>query len=464
MKIAFVSGNREKMPNAVTPIGLLYIVASTPDHHEKEFIDLCFESDPGAVLTERLTEFDPDLVAISMRNIQNNDYADVSDNLDYYEALIRQARCSSTAPIVLGGAGFSVMPAELMRRLKPDYGIAGEGERAFQQLVSVIEDGGTGLDSISALHYWDGDTLVVNPRRDGYLDLSQLPTPDRTLLHADYFDEFGIDSVQTKRGCSLRCDYCSYPIIEGRKIRLRDPQSVLDEMFAALEAHPSMSHMFIVDSVFNLPIRHAKDVCREIIARNWQIPWTCYANPIGFDEEFAELAARAGCAGMEVGSDAGSDAVLRKLKKGFTVDHIYRLRDICTAAGIPDCHTFIVGTAGETIDDVRQTVDFIADLDPHSAIVNIWFDDYEALDPGLAEERRQLRNDIEALLGQRRHDFPNWSIPALGVNFDEKLFAALRRAGLRGPLWQHLRCGRGKIGGQRIRSSGVTRGRRQDSV
>ncbi|KPK55826.1 MAG: hypothetical protein AMS22_03145 [Thiotrichales bacterium SG8_50] len=441
MKISFVSANLEKMPNAVTPLGLLYIVANTPDHHKKEFIDLCFEPDPGAALSERLAAFRPDLVAISMRNIQNNDYADVSDNLDYYEDLIEQARSSSSAPIVLGGAGFSVMPAELMRRLKPDYGIAGEGERAFRQLVGVIEDGGEGLYSVSALHYWDGDTLVINPRRDGFLDLSKLSSPDRTLLHIGYFDEFGIDSVQTKRGCSLHCDYCSYPLIEGRKIRLRDPQSVVDEMFAALEAHPSLSHMFIVDSVFNLPMRHAKDVCRELIDRDWSVPWTCYANPLGFDEEFAELASRAGCAGMEVGSDAGSDVVLRKLKKGFTVDHIYRLRDICAAAGIPDCHTFIVGTTGETIDDVRHTVEFIADLDPHSAIINIWFDDYEALDPGLAQERRQLRADIEALLGQHRHDFPNWSIPALGVNFDEKMFAALRRAGFRGPLWQHLRRG-----------------------
>ena len=199
--------------------------------------------------------------------------------------------------------------------------------------------------------------------------------------------------------------------------------------------------MFIVDSVFNLPITHAKNVCRELIARAWQIPWTCYASPIVFDEEFAELAARAGCAGMEVGSDAGSDAVLGKLKKGFTVDNIYRLRDICAAAGIPDCHTFVLGTTGETIDDVRQTLDFIADLDPHSSIINIWFDDYEALDPGLTEERRQLRADIEALLSERKHEFPNCSIPALGYNFDEKLFAALRRTGLRDPLWQHLRRG-----------------------
>jgi hypothetical protein len=439
MRIAFVSGNQEKMPNAVTPLGLLYVMASTPDHHEKELIDLCFESDPGTALSDRLAAFQPDLVAISMRNIQNNDYADVSHNLDYYADLMDRTRSSSTAPIVLGGAGFSVMPDNLMHRLRPDYGIAGEGERAFRQLVGARDSGMPRLDEIGALYYWDNDTLVANPSRDNFLDLSQLPTPDHTLLHGGYFEEFGIDGVQTKRGCSLHCDYCSYPKIEGRKIRLRDPGSVVDEMFAALEANPSLNHMFIVDSVFNLPMPHAKNVCRELIARDWQIPWTCYANPIVFDEEFAELSARAGCAGMEIGSDAGGNKMLDKLKKGFTVDHIRRLRDICAAAGIPDCHSFVVGTVGETIDDVRETVEFIADLDPYSAVINIWFDDYEALDPGLAGERKQLRADIEALLSERRHDFPSWSIPALGVNFDENLFKALRRAGLRGPLWQHLR-------------------------
>lgn len=439
MRIAFVSGNQEKMPNAATPLGLLYVIASTPDRHERDFIDLCFESDPGETLSDRLVAFKPDLVAIGLRNIQNNDYAGVSDNLGYYADLIKRARSSSTAPIVLGGAGFSVMPRELMRHLRPDYGIAGEGERAFRQLVGALDGGDPELDAISALHYWDGNTLVVNSRRDGFLDLSALPSPDRSLLHTGYFEEFGIDSVQTKRGCPLHCDYCSYPMIEGRRIRLRDPESVVDEMFASLEAHPSLSHIFIVDSVFNLPLSHAKNVCRELIARDWQLPWTCYANPLAFDKEFAELAASAGCAGLEIGSDAGSDTVLGRLKKGFTTDHIRRLRDICAATGIPDCHSFVVGTTGETIDDVRRTVEFIADLDPHSAIINIWFDDYEALDPMLAQERRQLRTDIEALLREHRHDFPNWSIPSLGINFDEKLFAALRRTGLRGPLWQHLR-------------------------
>jgi radical SAM superfamily enzyme YgiQ (UPF0313 family) len=439
VKIAFVSGNQEKLPAAVIPIGLLYIMASTPDRHEKVLVDLCFDDDPHVALRDKLATIQPDLVALSMRNIQNNDYSGLSDNLAYYAALIESARAAWSAPIVLGGSGFSVMPRELMERLKPDFGVSGEGENAFPQLVAALENGGEGLDSIGALFRWNDDVLLANPRPPEFLNMTELPFPDRTLVDRLYFDEWGIDSVQTKRGCPLRCDYCTYPIIEGRKGRVRTPESVVDEMFAALDSQPAINHFFIVDSVFNLPKSHAKNVCRELIRRDWQTSWTCYANPLGFDKEFAQLAYEARCTGMEIGSDSGCNHVLERLRKGFTVDHIRRLHDICKDAGVPDCHTFILGTEGETMEDVRQTIDFIVELDPYSAIIMVWVDDYETLDPALRKQRMKLRTEINNLLLRHQNDFPHWSMPGLGVNFDENLFRALRRTGRHGPLWQHLR-------------------------
>ena len=142
---------------------------------------------------------------------------------------------------------------------------------------------------------------------------------------------------------------------------------------------------------------------------------------------------------MEVGSDSGCDQVLRNLQKGFTTKHVRKLHTISDDVGIPDCHTFILGTEGETIDDVKRTIEFVVDLDPHSAIINLWFDDYEALDPDLRKPRMQLRKNIEHLLHDHKNDYPHWSIPVLGINFDQDLFVGLRRLGLQGPLWQHMR-------------------------
>jgi len=439
MRIVYVSGNRESMPNAVIPIGLLYVMANTPERHEKRLVDLCFAGDPRATLRQSLRDFRPDVVAIGMRNIQNNEYSGSAETIAWYADLLRITRDTTDATIVLGGAGFSIMPGELMAHLRPDFGIAGEGERAFPALLEALDGKSVALDGIASLYYWCDGGLVANPAATTFLDLDGLRIPDRRLVAPEYYAQFGIDSVQTKRGCSLHCDYCVYPLIEGRRGRLRSAVSVVDEMFAAAEAQPAIDHFFIVDSVFNLPLEHAKSVCRELIRRRWTIAWSCHANPIAFDREFADLACEAGCSGLEIGSDSGSDKVLKSLKKGFRVEQVRRLHDICAAAGLPDCHSFILGTERETLDDARETLDFIVDLDPFGAIINIWFDDAEALRPALRAQRRQLRAAITDLLEERRDDYRHWSVPALGINFDEGLFRTLRRAGYRGPLWQHLR-------------------------
>ncbi len=439
MRVAFVSGNREKLPDAVIPLGMLYVMGATPERHERTLVDLCFESDPERALRVALTAFRPDVVALGMRNIQNNDYSGIRDNVAYYAGLVRAAREATGAPVVLGGAGFSVMPAELLAKLGADYGIAGEGEGAFPQLLAALEAGGAGIERVPSLHRRTPEGVTSSPAASTFLDMGALPRPDRSLVDARYYARYAIDSVQTKRGCPLRCDYCTYPTIEGRVGRTRSPAAVADEMEHALAQQPGIRHFFVVDSVFNLPRRHAKDVCRELAGRGWKTPWTCYANPLGFDAEFAELARAAGCAGMEIGSDSGRDDVLERLRKGFTTADIRRIHALSRDAGIPDCHTFILGTPGESLDDVKRTLDFVTELDPFSAILMIWIDDAEALDPALRVPRAALRAQIEELLRERCRENPHWSSPPLRANFDAKVFRKVRRAGLHGPLWQHLR-------------------------
>jgi len=404
-------------------------------------------------LAAHLKEVEPDLVALGMRNIQNADYSGVSNTIEYYAELIRIIRESTRAPIVMGGGGFSVMPRKLMRRLRPDYGISGEAEVAFPALVSALEHNSS-LAAVPNLHYFEGSEEVATGNSDGFLDMSNLPRPDRARADPRYYTEYGIESLQTKRGCPLRCDYCTYPIIEGRVGRTRSPADVVDELVEITVGRPDVRHVFVVDSVFNLPRAHAKAVCREIIDRGLTIPWTCYANPLGFDAELAQLMAQANCAGMEVGADSGSEDVLKRLRKGFTTEDIRALHRLADEAGIPDCHTFLLGTPGESFDDVLRTLEFIVELDPFSAVLMAWVDDYEALDPALAKDRRALRDRVLSLLEEHSAEFPWWSIPSIGVNYDANLFGILRKRGYHGPLWQHLRgLSPGKEKNRRLRSS-----------
>jgi len=125
MRVAFVSGNRELLPDAAIPIGILSVIANLPKRHETTLIDLCFEDAPADTLAQGLDAFGPDMVALGMRNIQNADYSGTSNTLEYYDGLIGVIRNATEVPITIGGSGFSVMPVELMKRLQPDFGISG---------------------------------------------------------------------------------------------------------------------------------------------------------------------------------------------------------------------------------------------------------------------------------------------------------------------------------------------------
>ncbi len=447
MKIAFVSANRERLPDPVVPIGLLYVMTATPDHHDKLLWDLCFEQEPLAALGALLDEHAPDVVAIGMRNIQNSDYTGITNNLDHYRKLIALVRDKGQAMVVLGGGGFSVMPRELMVELGPDYGISGEGERAFPALLAVLAADPTAAPSaidptalagIDNLHYVKDGQVVSNPRSGAFLELCGIVPPDRSVVDERYYGETGTESVQTKRGCALRCNYCTYPIIEGRTVRLRDPAEVVTEMAQRVEANAEIDHFFIVDSVFNIPPDHAKAICRGLVERDWSVPWTCYANPLGFDAELASLMRQAGCVGMELGTDSGCDEILAKLNKGFDTERVRNTHQLCVDAGLQDCHTFLLGTPGETLEHAKRTLEFVIDMDPFAAVFMAYLDDYEALDESYGAERRALRQQLLDLLTTYRPHFPRWIIPSLGVHFDRRLFQYLRRRGHRGPLWHHL--------------------------
>jgi radical SAM superfamily enzyme YgiQ (UPF0313 family) len=99
-------------------------------------------------------------------------------------------------------------------------------------------------------------------------------------------------SIETKRGCGEKCIYCPEPLVKGRKCRMRQPEYVVDEIQSLLQS--GVAHFHTCDSEFNLPIEHAKMVCREIIKRGLgdKIQWYVYASPTPFSEELMRLMKR----------------------------------------------------------------------------------------------------------------------------------------------------------------------------
>jgi radical SAM superfamily enzyme YgiQ (UPF0313 family) len=138
MKVLLISANTLTAPYPVYPLGLDYVAGALADKHEVRIADMNTFRDEKSLGTF-VQQFSPEVIGISLRNIDNTDTTDPQGFVGIYRRLIDEIRRHSEALIVLGGSGLTIFPQEIMDALKADYGIMGEGER-LAQLLDAIEN------------------------------------------------------------------------------------------------------------------------------------------------------------------------------------------------------------------------------------------------------------------------------------------------------------------------------------
>ena len=140
MKILLISANTEQINMPVLPLGMACVAAATQSAgHDINTVNLMMARDVRALLKESVVSYQPDVIGISVRNIDDQIMGNSNFLLDSVRAVVSECRRLSDAPIVLGGAGYSIFPKSALNYLKADMGIQGEGERSFVMLLERIE-------------------------------------------------------------------------------------------------------------------------------------------------------------------------------------------------------------------------------------------------------------------------------------------------------------------------------------
>ena len=140
MNVLLISPNPEMLPDPVFPIGAAYIAAALKAAGiGVRCLDLCFEEDIAGILKREVQAYPPDIIALSLRNVDNVSYPHAVSYLLFYKEVIDLLRRFSRAPLVLGGSGFTLLPETLLNYFKADYGIAGEGETALVRLIRHLD-------------------------------------------------------------------------------------------------------------------------------------------------------------------------------------------------------------------------------------------------------------------------------------------------------------------------------------
>ncbi|BDU71457.1 lipid biosynthesis B12-binding/radical SAM protein [Mesoterricola silvestris] len=437
-RILLVSANLTLEPYPVLPLGMAVVAGSLADRgHRVEQFDFLAEGASEAAFTDRVRACAPDFLGISLRNLDSCDSLARTDYPAVARRLVELARACTSAPIILGGSAFSILPEEILAYTGADYGVAGEGEGVAADLVEALA-AGRAAPRISRAP--GPAAAMAAPRFDG-------------AIVRFYQEASGLLSLQTKRGCSHRCVYCNYPALEGATHRARDPRLVVDDLQEA-HARFGQREFFIADAVFNDAAGQHMEVVEELARRALPIRWSCYMRPSLIREADLRLMGRAGLRAAELGTDATTDATLLGLGKGFTFQEAVEANGLFAACRIPCAHFVMFGGPGETEATVAEG---LANLDrlastavfafsgirilPGTALHRLALQEgrvgagdglrepayYHAagLDPGAMEARIEA-----AFKGRRDRFFP----PERG----RERMAALRAMGFRGLIWDSL--------------------------
>jgi len=362
--------NTNQVKPAIAPIAFDYLHEPlTRAGFRVELLDLCFAEDFEAAIASYCGENRTDFWGITLRNTDDTYFPSQYPFIPLVQKMVQTIKRYSDAPITMGGMGFSIMPEKILAYCEADFGIICEGEVSFPLLLTRLVKRENYAD-ISGLVYKTAEGYKRNPA--SFSDLVAEGTHHRTLVNNQkYFAEGGQIGIETKRGCTRCCIYCVEPMVKGRKVRLRSPIHVVDEMESLIRQGANAFH--INDSEFNLDIKHASAFCAEIRRRNLQdhMQWYAYGMPTPFPDELARSMCESGCAGMNFGVDSASEKMLRVLKRTFRPAHIARAVETCKRHNLPYMLEILFGAPGETDETVRETIQFLKQIDAERVAVTI---------------------------------------------------------------------------------------------
>ena len=331
----------------VFPLGLARI-AQAARGHDVEIFDTNVATNPMDELKSVIAKFKPQVVGVSLRNIDSTNKRKVVFFYEYFRTMLPVLR-SALSPgtkIIVGGSGFSMFAEKIVaEEMAVDIGVLTEGERTFPELLATLDEPG----KVRGVYYRkDGKVIFSGVRQ--YSELGDLPVPYAANVRMEpYIGVPDAIGVETKRGCPLECAYCIYGFLNGQHYRLMKPEKVVDDIEFLITTKNVRSFTF-TDSVFNLPLAHAEEICREMIRRKLSVTWSAWFHDGHIPEGFVRLVKEAGCRKIILSPDGFSDKSLAALGKSQREADILRTYNLLARTeDVEICYNFFKNPPGQSL-------------------------------------------------------------------------------------------------------------------
>jgi len=287
-------------------------------------------------------------------------------------------------PVVWGGLHATMLPEQTLQNSFVDIIVMGEGEQTAVELARCLAAEGKGsntMKDIPGIGYRSGERILLNESRpyiqnlDDYSPAWHLLDRKRYIYtDKNFYSEIGsklrgkkVSAVITSRGCPHRCGYCYNQAVNKRKFRAQSPETALKDIKYLKDLGVS-TLIFEDDNFFA-----NKNRALEII-RNMDMKWssTIRADYIAeWGEDFVAELKKHGCLELRIGAESGCVTTLDLIQKDLSVEHIRKAAAICNRQKINTLLNFMIGIPGETWADVRESLDFMDELENEYPYVTV---------------------------------------------------------------------------------------------
>ncbi|MCG8471919.1 MAG: B12-binding domain-containing radical SAM protein [Desulfobacterales bacterium] len=321
------------------PLGLCYAAAAfEASGAEVIILDYIVREYTPEKLHHELSRFAPDIIGTSS----------VTMNVKKAWGILEDARQSCpNAVFVMAGPhvsfdienSFASCPAL-------DLIIRGEGEETIAEFLPLCNRPDA-WHQIKGVAFKSPAGVVTTPARPFLENLDRLPLPARHLLPLARYKALGFPvSIITGRGCPNRCIFCLGRKMVGFKVRHRSTQKVADEMEHILGL--GFSTINVADDLFTASKKRVLALCHEIEKRKLKLSWSVFSRVNTVDEEMLVAMKKAGCNSLSFGIESGNEEMLKRVKKGISLDQARRAAALCQKVGIRAHASYIAGLPGET--------------------------------------------------------------------------------------------------------------------
>ncbi len=386
MRVLLIATNRHdrlmsRLNAKPLPIGLAYVAGTFANsRHTAKSLDLMFSEDASADVERAVRDVQPDLVGISLRNLSNHSCLDPQWALPASKAVIDVVRARGNATIVCGGPAFSILPQAVFDYLEPDLGLVGDAADTFVRLADSLESGAP-HDHLPGLVYRRDGRVVVNPVGNS-----------AAFNHPPRLDDLDIPKYARAgfgMGVVTKLSSFAYPTAADDRVPqetwrvIRPIDEVLTEI-RELEARHGLRKVFFIDNAFNVPLPHAKDLCRALIAAATKVHWNTCLAPFGCDAELVRLMNQAGCVLVLMGALPTAPLAAGNLAE--RLQPALATCRLCERHGLNYTLSVTFGEPDETRQTVAAKLDFLRRVKPSLANLRVGV----SILPGTAVAARAL--------------------------------------------------------------------------